>query len=330
MTALHLAPAPVADHAGQKSSPQVQRSMQVDGAGTRDTQEPLYPPGLGFSPPLRPIACARGLSILGDGVVEYRNGSSLLDGPLVGLGLHGVAIDRALDEAQTARILPAVCLGLPWPPVVDVEHVLHWPPQVALHEERMAGPGLQLSTLDDFNLEAKNLMPLYLERACTGFSCSLCVEKASDAPGTSCEVEPINPEEYMDFTFLDEDDDPLAPSRPPAPYVEKDESDLDSLEESDTASTLIDDGSACSGSPPSPTAPQRPVYPMKDGRFCADVTLGTMMNLWREEHAPGYATRDALVALFIEASERAPPDPEPLWQPSQLSRVEERDEEDET
>lgn len=83
-----------------------------------------------------------------------------------------MAIDSALYDAQTVRIRPSVCLGLPWPPVLGVEHVPHWPPQVALHEEMMAQRGEMLSMLGVLDLEAKNLLPVDLERACTALSVS--------------------------------------------------------------------------------------------------------------------------------------------------------------
>ncbi|KAM5536656.1 hypothetical protein V8D89_009751 [Ganoderma adspersum] len=327
----HLQPTTTVAGAGRGSSPQAQQPVQKYDSSTRSTQDPLYPPGLGFSPRIRAIARARGLYIRGGVVVEYGNGSSLLDGPLVGLGLHGLAFDRTLDETQTTRIRPAVCLDLPWPPVVGIEHVPHWPPQVALHEERMAQrPGRRLSMLDDLDLETKNLLPLDLERACTRFSCTLCAGKRSDTSGTSCEVEPVDPQEFMNFSFLDEDDYAKSPSRPSMPSGEEDGSELDFLDESDTKST--DSDSASSGSPPSTGSPRIRECPMKDLWFRAEMTSEDIIDLWCEMHVVRDAKEDVTEYVLdepIDEPEEALLDLDPSWKPSQVFRVEEEGEEEE-
>ena len=66
-------------------SPQTQGPAQAQAgdASPRPTQEPPYPPGLGFSPVFRSIALARSIDIPGEVVVHNGTGSSLLEEPLV-------------------------------------------------------------------------------------------------------------------------------------------------------------------------------------------------------------------------------------------------------
>ncbi|KAI1783528.1 hypothetical protein LXA43DRAFT_1102438 [Ganoderma leucocontextum] len=88
-----------------------------------------------------------------------------------------------------------------------MEPVLHWPPQVAQHEERMEEVGKRLCMFNDLDCEAQVLQPLDLARACEGVSCTICNPKLSDASDTERDVQAGHPSEYMDFSFLNEVDD---------------------------------------------------------------------------------------------------------------------------
>ena len=139
-----------------------------------------------------------------------------------------------------------------------------------------------------------------------------------------CEVEPVDPQEFMDFGFLDEDEDAKSPSRPSVPSGEEDGSELDFLNESDTESTCSD--SAISGSPRSTGMPKIRECPMRHLWFRAEMTPEDITDLWRETHVVPDVTEDGTDEVL---DREVLLELDPSWKPSQVSRVEEEEEEKE-
>ena len=114
----------------------------------------------------------------------------------------------------------------------------------------------------------------------------LCRDKAS-ADGIACEVEPVDPAEFMDFSFLyREDDYPPIPTQPPTPSVEEAGSGPCPRGKSESASPDNDSASVCSSEPraASPANLENCLCPMKDRWFRADLTSEDVLELWCEWH----------------------------------------------